>query len=500
MRFITVTSISKKNKYAIKMLTFLLVCIALISSFLMLPKTSFFNKRLLCDAEHCSETSVETAKTIVISNASQTIQGAINKASDGDTIIVEPGLYHEHLIVNKSIFLIGEDPKSTIIDGHGLDVITIVKNNVVVTGFTIKNGDLKCGIKVKASNTTICNNIIKYNFVGVKLGDEYQGTNGNIVRNNTITKNRYGVFLSHSKQSVVEHNVIVDNKWNGVEIDWGGDNIVCANLISNNVAYGLEIPLPTPSYNNTIYHNNFINNTKGCTSSNYKNSWDDGYPSGGNFWGEYAGVDLKSGLNQNLLGWDGIGDEPYNVDNYVTDRYPLIGRFFTFLAEKGNLTYWVNIISNSTVFNFHFSVNDGIHFQVNGPDGTFGFCRISIPHALIRKPYNITIDGGTPIFMNCELFDNGTHNWIYFTYLHSTHEVVIIPEFPITIFFWIILCVVVFVKFFLRLKNSYLLSRVFPFSFFLFFLNSEKYSSDIRSMSHSKLCCLTSAFHKLRIL
>jgi len=43
--------------------------------------------------------------------------------------------------------------------------------------------------------------------------------------------------------------------------------------------------------------------------------WDDGYPSGGNYWSDYAGVDADG---------DGIGDTPYVIDENNTDRYPLI--------------------------------------------------------------------------------------------------------------------------------------------------------------------------------
>jgi hypothetical protein len=54
------------------------------------------------------------------------------------------------------------------------------------------------------------------------------------------------------------------------------------------------------------------------------NVWDDGYPSGGNYWSDYAGVDEKSGPGQNLTGSDGIGDTHYIIDGNNRDRYPLM--------------------------------------------------------------------------------------------------------------------------------------------------------------------------------
>ena len=54
------------------------------------------------------------------------------------------------------------------------------------------------------------------------------------------------------------------------------------------------------------------------------NTWDDCYPSGGNYWSDYSGVDAYSGVYQNETGRDGIGDTPYVIDEYNIDRYPLM--------------------------------------------------------------------------------------------------------------------------------------------------------------------------------
>jgi hypothetical protein len=54
------------------------------------------------------------------------------------------------------------------------------------------------------------------------------------------------------------------------------------------------------------------------------NVWDDGFPSGGNYWSDYAGIDLYSGPYQNETGSDGIGDTPYVIDENNIDHYPLM--------------------------------------------------------------------------------------------------------------------------------------------------------------------------------
>jgi len=60
-----------------------------------------------------------------------------------------------------------------------------------------------------------------------------------------------------------------------------------------------------------------------CNSANF---WDDGYPSGGNYWDDHVGTDLYSGPYQNIPGSDGIGDTPRVIYTgvTVTDHYPLM--------------------------------------------------------------------------------------------------------------------------------------------------------------------------------
>jgi pectin methylesterase-like acyl-CoA thioesterase len=55
-------------------------------------------------------------KSIVIPDEYSTIAEAVGNASDGDTIFVKQGIYHEHaLIINKSVSIIGENAETTTI-------------------------------------------------------------------------------------------------------------------------------------------------------------------------------------------------------------------------------------------------------------------------------------------------------------------------------------------------------------------------------------------------
>jgi len=169
-----------------------------------------------------------------------------------------------------------------------------------------------------------------------------------IVRNLNLTKNGQGVVLVNSENCFVEYsnitkmgyyaiqlvdsssniirkNNIMDNRrpYSGVGVAVEGHstgNIISNNLIQNNEK-GI---LFHGSSANTIYHNNFVGNAVQASNYGSTNVWDAGYPSGGNYWSDYAGADDKNGTDQDKPGKDGIGDEPYVIDETNRDNYPFV--------------------------------------------------------------------------------------------------------------------------------------------------------------------------------
>src|SRR2546430_3439673 len=104
---------------------------------------------------------------------------------------------------------------------------------------------------------------------------------------------------------------------------WNSDHVTVS---SNNVTSGNGIQFYNTD-NMFVYHNNFLCAGSGCdTATDYlgtNNLWDNGYPSGGNFWWNYPGVDNCSGPQQNVCpNPDGIADTAFGHD-----RYPLMKPF-----------------------------------------------------------------------------------------------------------------------------------------------------------------------------
>jgi parallel beta-helix repeat protein len=217
--------------------------------------------------------------------------------------------------------------------------------------------------------------------------------------------------------------------------------VINSRIVNNSVGVCLY-----GSSGNVFYHNSFVDVDKPVIS-NFQgpgsppsgpcliNKWDDGYPSGGNYWSDYNGVDLKMGPSQNQSGSDGIGDTPYIIDANNTDRYPLMAPFNTFSAGTWNgVTYNVDVVSNSTISDFSFNATQKtISFNVAGSSSTTGFCRVTIPNALLGGSYVISVNGSGPLTLN-EIPD-GTHTFLYFTYKQGVRSVqivgsVAVPEFP----------------------------------------------------------------------
>jgi len=176
-----------------------------------------------------------------------------------------------------------------------------------------------------SSYNSIFGNNVTANQYGIYA---HEGCSNNIIRgNNIIASGQSGVCLLYSANyNSVSENNITSSCYYGIHLAWSSYNSIVGNNITNN-ALGINI---IGSSNNRFYHNNFIGNTQQVyIDLGYANFWDDGYPSGGNYWSDYTGVDKYSGSNQGEPSSDGIGDTPYVIDANNQDRYPLMVQWGT---------------------------------------------------------------------------------------------------------------------------------------------------------------------------
>jgi len=260
--------------------------------------------------------------TIIVPDDYSTIQEAINAANLGDTVYVSAGTYYENVVLNKSVSFIGESKSTTIINGGGVgNVIAVTASHVNVSGFTLEMSgadvwDYSGIILLDCSSNNIVENNISNNSWGICLknsSDNEIGRNSISCNKRTLGSHGGGILLWHdSNSNMIIDNAIIDNLYNSVFIA-SNQNTIVGNTIANNAYVGIRADYGS----NLIYHNNFINNTIQVSDQGYLvvNTWDNGYPSGGNYWSDYMGVDVDG---------DGIGDTPYVIDENDTDRYPLM--------------------------------------------------------------------------------------------------------------------------------------------------------------------------------
>lgn len=144
------------------------------------------------------------------------IQAAIGAASPGDVVEVSGGTYRENLVVDVPITLrgAGNGTEKPIVDAGGRgSAVTLIADGVRLEGFILENGGFgRAGIEVRSDD--------------------------NLIRGNLITDNNwYGIFLGGSSGSIIEENVIWNNKY-GIWINAGSDdNQILSNVLEGNENY-----------------------------------------------------------------------------------------------------------------------------------------------------------------------------------------------------------------------------------------------------------------------
>jgi parallel beta-helix repeat protein len=299
-------------------------------------------------------------------------------------------------------------------DDEGISLYGYSNHNSISENCITGNYFNGVSLLTSSNNSIVGNNLTANNYDGIRLDlcSNYNNISGNYI----ATNKNDGIDVFNSSNNSIDGNKIVANKLCGVKLSSSSNNSIVENEIKSNYCGASFIN----SSKNKFYHNNFSNNTQQAWTNSI-NVWDDGYPSGGNYWSDYTGIDSD---------YDGIGNTEYVLGSNNTDHYPLMGMFHSFNMSLG---YAVDIISNSTIEDFqYFDHNKTIIMHVSNLtiNQTFGFCRLRIPHVLINETYRVTINGAEPYYWNYALFDDGDNRWVYFSYQHSTLEIIIVPEFP----------------------------------------------------------------------
>jgi hypothetical protein len=205
----------------------------------------------------------EAGVTLHVPAQFDTIQGAIDAASQGDTVLVEPGIYKESIdFKGKKITVTSsQGPEVTIIDAKLKGSVVLMGSGEtlqsVIDGFTLRNGksvDSGGGIKVVASAATITNNIVVHNQacdgagIGVLNGGAY--IIGNTIKDNQrtlceggtggggimISGHPPGQPTSRLIDNLVSDNIMTKGNGGGIVINGAEGALVRGNIILRNQA------------------------------------------------------------------------------------------------------------------------------------------------------------------------------------------------------------------------------------------------------------------------
>jgi len=194
--------------------------------------------------------------------------------------------------------------------------------NITISGNTIRADASGNVLGVKgSSNVNVMNNTILMSGLA-PIGAPWAPSNGIVVSSSTgnIRISQNSLRDAACSGNSPAKSIIVGGS-GSVQIF--GNNVT--NIASTPCGSGIVLQSTTGTL---VYHNNLVNNSVQASDDNPgKNQWDNGYPSGGNFWSDYQTVDNCSGSSQNVCpSPDGISDTPYTFSS-SQDNYPLMTPF-----------------------------------------------------------------------------------------------------------------------------------------------------------------------------
>ncbi len=201
------------------------------------------------------------------SQLNHSIKDAINKASEGDTILIYPGLYKEgQIILTKKLFLKGI--KFPVLDGEKkAEILTIRSDGTVVEGLHFRNSghssynDIAALRIADSRSVTIRNNKVDFSYFGIysqhataciitgnvlnsDAKDEISSGNGihcwksdsMLITGNDVTGHRDGIYFEFVTNSVIKNNISHQNVRYGLHFMFSNYNSYLSNTFRDNGA------------------------------------------------------------------------------------------------------------------------------------------------------------------------------------------------------------------------------------------------------------------------
>ena len=184
------------------------------------------------------------------------IQKAIDKAREKDTIEIPETVFYENIYINKSINLIGKNKEKSIIDGRKQSsIIFINSDEVTIKNLTIRNSGGKkdeSGITINSDKNIVSDCIFYRSRTAIKLDNSKE----NIISNCFFQDNGEGVFCDNSERNEIV-NCQIRNSAFGIYLENSRKNIIKNSYIhTNGLGIYVRNTLETEIYDSAICDNN----------------------------------------------------------------------------------------------------------------------------------------------------------------------------------------------------------------------------------------------------
>ncbi|MCW4004968.1 MAG: right-handed parallel beta-helix repeat-containing protein [Candidatus Bathyarchaeota archaeon] len=235
-------------------------------------------------------------------------------------------------------------------NGYGISLEYVSNSNIITKNEIANNAKDGVNFGYYTINATVTENHVTGNGGnGIFFHDIQDST---VAGNNATLNKGCGIGFGYGPGIITENNITGNNV--GIWLSNANKNTITWNNITENTGWGIR--LEGSQGNNTIHHNNFINNsiTEALQASvlgiwtypglnkpprwntttpiitptpepempkfapGNSNFWDDGKE--GNYWSDYA----KRYPNATEIRSTGVGDTPYFINENNADRYPLM--------------------------------------------------------------------------------------------------------------------------------------------------------------------------------
>ena len=191
-----------------------------------------------------------------------TIQVAVEAATDGDTVFVydDSSPYHEQVVINHSINLLGEQRQTTVLNattgypGPYSPLIRIQVDNVTISGFTLLPISNGFGIEIYTNNNHITDLSFERSGYGIFIASGNINVpllKGNTIDHSYFMDNECGIRSIGVRRTTIAHNNFQANN-RGLVLDHAFESNVSSNFFTDAVTCILD---------DWGYHNTFQRNT-----------------------------------------------------------------------------------------------------------------------------------------------------------------------------------------------------------------------------------------------